>query len=330
MRVSAGWSPTRSTAIWLQAPKIAKEVGFTHVIAGVYWYNEAQLAREKQAALAQWPYYDVLIVGNEGLQGGVCQAGNGRECYTRARLAEEVAYFRTHTNQPVTTTETGWQYLADTTLLDVGDFAMPNLQSWFNSANHPNDPAAMAQAVADEYAALLAARPERLVVIKETWWPTAGHAAASEANQSLFFQGLVARSVKFVWGEAYDAPWKSGEISPFGSFGPNWGLYRSDGSPKAAATALRENYSDSYYPVEVILTGAANVLRRLHRGAVTGGLPLNEATAAELNQLGNGTLVTTQSHWVPAQLGYWFTAAVGARIPPGTAGFCRGLQRCRI
>lgn len=300
-----------------QAPKIAKDIGFTHVIAGIFWFDDAQLEREKQAARDQWPHYDALIVGNEGLL-------DGR--YTRERLEEEIKGLQLLIGKPVATTETGGQLLADPSLLDIGDFAMVNIQPWFNPANNPNDPAAIAQAVAGEYQALLAADLDQLIVVKESWWPTSGHAAATEANQSAFFEALVATDVPFVWGEAYDQPWKTGEQSPFGTFGPSWGLHDSSGTAKSTINDLSADIADSYYPLDEFLTTAMTVVRRLDSRDVTGGLPLNEATAAELDTLGSGQLVTRQSHFVPAQLGFWFTVAVGSHAlraadPDFTAGY---------
>ena len=39
-----------------------------------------------------------------------------------------------------------------------------------------------------------------VVPVTEAWWPTAGEAAATEANQTEFFRRLAATSIKFVWG----------------------------------------------------------------------------------------------------------------------------------
>jgi exo-beta-1,3-glucanase (GH17 family) len=286
-----------------EAPRIAKQIGFEQVIAGVFWFDNAQLLREKTAVVEQWPYYDALIVGNEGLS-------DGR--YTRQELEEEVKSLRRLTGKPVATTEVGGQYLADPTLLEVGDFTMVNIQPWFNAANDPNDPAAMAAAVAGEYQALLAARDEAFVVIKEAWWPTDGHAAATEANQSAFFAALVDSGVPFVWGEAYDQPWKTGEGSPFGTFGPTWGLFDSGGAAKQVMADRAVDIDDTYYPLDDFLTSAMTVVRTMRSSTVTGGLPINEASDADLDELARGVLDTPQAFFNPAQLGFWFTAAVGS------------------
>jgi hypothetical protein len=90
------------------------------------------------------------------------------------------------------------------------------------------------------------------VVIKEAWFPTGGNAAATEANQNAFFQRLAAHSVIFVWGEAYDQPWKTGEQSPFGTLGPEWGLHGSDGSPKQLIQDLAPIYTSDYHRVDEV------------------------------------------------------------------------------
>jgi exo-beta-1,3-glucanase (GH17 family) len=66
-------------------PRIAKEVGFNYTLAGVFYFDEAQLAREKEAAQVELAHIDGFIVGNEGLLFGR---------YTPERLVEEVFFFQ--------------------------------------------------------------------------------------------------------------------------------------------------------------------------------------------------------------------------------------------
>ena len=225
-------------------PRIAKEVGFDYTLAGVFFFDEAQLAREKTAAQAELEYIDGFIVGNEGLLFGR---------YTPERLVEEVFFFQS-LGKPVTTTEVGGLYLAFPALIDLGDFVFFNTQPWFNDTLDPSNPAGMAQAVRDEYFAIRELRPERTIVIKESWFPTAGHPAATEANQVAFFETMASQTsdsgepLLFAWGEAYDQPWKS-EQSPFGVLGPNWGLHSQTGTPKQVISALQGIYTG---PVPVV------------------------------------------------------------------------------
>lgn len=238
---SEGWRSLYSytlDGVIAEVPRIAKEVGFDYTLAGVFFFNEAQLAREKVAAQAQLEHIDGFIVGNEGLLFGR---------YSGERLVEEVLFFQT-LGKPVTTTEVGFIYQAVPQLLDVGDFVFYNSQPWFNDTLDPADPAAQAAAVREEYFDIKALRPDLPIVIKESWYPTAGHPAATEENQVEFFRALANETsdsgepVLFSWGEAYDQPWKF-EQSPFGTLGPDWGFHNSDGTPKLIISELQDIFT---------------------------------------------------------------------------------------
>lgn len=286
-----------------ETARIAKSVGFTQVIAGVYWFDDAQLAREKVAATEELPYIDAFIVGNEGLL---------ENRYSRAELEQEIVWFQTNTLKPVSTTETGGDAIDDPTLLDLGDFVTVNIQPWFNGSLNPNNPAGMATAVANEYAALKALQPNRPIIVKEAWFPSAGPSGATEVNQSTFFAALAATPVVFAWGEAFDQYWKNEPGSPFGTLGNSWGMFESDRTPKAIVATLANVYTTSYNRIDEMLGRAMNVLGRMNNAAVTGGLPVNEATAAELDQLGQGTVPTGQRQWVPGQVGFGMLAQIGS------------------
>ncbi len=286
-----------------EVPRIAKQLGFNQVIAGAFWFDDAQLAREKTAALEELEFIDAFIVGNEGLLSGR---------YTRPRLEEEIAWFQTNTLKPVSTTETGGQAMSDPTLLDLGDFATVNIQPWFNASLDLSDPLGMAQAVSNEFVALENLRPDRSIFVKEAWYSTSGNAAATEANQKSFFSALAQNTpVTFVWGESFDQPWKS-EPSPFGTLGPGWGLFTSNGTPKAVINDLADIYAGSYNRIDEVLRRSMTVLRRMNDPIVTGGLPVNEANAAGLDQLGLGTVPAGQRQWVPGQVGFGLLAEIGS------------------
>lgn len=105
-------------------PRLARQVGFTSVIAGLFWFDDARLARERQAAVAEAAFIDGFVVGNEGLLFGR---------YGRPRLEAEMNALRAVTGKPVTTTETGGQCLRDPSLLALGDWVFPNVHPWFAS-----------------------------------------------------------------------------------------------------------------------------------------------------------------------------------------------------
>lgn len=212
-------------------PRIAKQVGFTVVIAGLYWFDEAQLAREKAAALAQLASIDAYVLGNEGLH-------EGR--YTRQRLAEEMQQLMARTGRPVTTSETHAQYKNDPSLATLGHWIFPNLQFWFDPAIRT--PAQAIVSVQAQYQSLQNLAPGRTIVIKESWWPTAGEASATAANQTVFMRQLAATSLKFIWGEAFDQLSKHEALGQ----GPNWGLHSSTGTPKPVIQTLAAIYTGAY------------------------------------------------------------------------------------
>ena len=228
-------------------PRIAKEVGFDTVLAGIFYFDDAQLQREKDNAVVQDQYIDGYIVGNEGLFFGR---------YNGNQLLDAVNFFEGF-GKPITTTEVGGAYLQVPSLIDVGDFAYVNIQPWFNGSLNPADPASLAQAVRNEYVAIKALRPDRLVVIKEAWWPTGGNPSATEANQTAFYQALANQTdangdpLLFSWGESYDQLWKS-EQSPFGTLGPDWGLYEENGAEKEIVQDLQAVYTGKV-PVNFLL-----------------------------------------------------------------------------
>lgn len=212
-------------------PRLAKEIGFTVVIAGLFWFDDGQLARERAAALAQLAFIDAYVLGNEGLQ-------QGR--YTRQRLAAEIQQLKAATGRPITTTETLAQYQNDPTLASLGDWVFPTLQFWFDPAIRT--PALAVGSVQAQHQILVNLAPGRTVVVKEAWWPTGGDAAATEANQTEFFRQLATTQIKFIWGEAYDQFWK---VEPLNQ-GPRWGLHTDNGIPKQIIQTLQNTYIGSY------------------------------------------------------------------------------------
>lgn len=214
-----------------QVPRIAKEVGFTMVIAGLFWFDDAQLARERTAALEQLSWIDGFVLGNEGLQ---------FRRYTRASLQAQMAGLRAATGLAVTTCETLSQYLLDPSLLTLGDWVCLNTHPWL--ANIRTIPEAV-EYVQRWYRAFQTAAPGRAVVVNETWWPTGGgDFTASEASQVEFFRRLAGTEVRFVWGEAFDQYWKMAE----GPQGPFWGYHTDNAIPKRIIRDLQTAYTSAY------------------------------------------------------------------------------------
>lgn len=216
-----------------QVPRLAKQNGFSMVIAGLFIFDAAQFQRERAAALTQASFIDGFVLGNEVLERRV-------PGYTRQTLATEITRLQAETGRPVTTSETFTQYRNDPPLLAVGNWIFPNLQFWFDPAIRT--PLQAVRVVESQYQMLQAMAPGRTVVVKEAWWPTAGDPAATAANQTEFFRQLAATQVRFIFGEAYDQFWKS---EPLGQ-GPHWGLHTDTGTPKPLIDALQNLYTGPY------------------------------------------------------------------------------------
>ena len=300
-----------------QVPRIAKEIGFEKVIAGLFWFDSAQLQRELAALPPADLYVDAYVVGNEGLTAQPPR-------YSLPDLVAQMAAVRDLTGKPVTTTETFLQYQNHPALIAAGDWMFPNLQPWFNSGLNPGDIPGMVQAVVNEVTALEQLSDERIVVVKETWWPTGGPAHATPENQVAYFQQLASRDLFFVWPEPYDQPWKS-EPSPFGTLGPTWGMHQSDRTPKPIVSALASVYRGPYFQTRELLPGAIRFLRQM---TLPSGLPQNEATAQELQTLSdsNNSIATNNRFFNPAQAGFWLTSLFLAHeLRRSDASFGAGL-----
>lgn len=208
-------------------PALAKAVGFSYVVAGLYWYDQAQLDREYAAAVAQKDHVDAFIVGNEGLQFGR---------YSRAALEAAISRLRADTGKPIGTCETGGYVLNNASIMDIVDFLTVNIHPWYVPIR---DITAAVDHTKNEYLAIRALAPAgKQVFIRESWWPTysAGDAAASPANQVAYFRSLAASGIPFAWGSAFDEPWLSGE--------PLWGLHTVAGVRRPIVTALAALYRD--------------------------------------------------------------------------------------
>jgi exo-beta-1,3-glucanase (GH17 family) len=184
-------------------PRLARALGFTAVIAGLYWYDDAQLARERVAALAERAWVEGFVLGNEGLLPGATPSTGSRP---RSSDLRPRAAGPSRPASPVG---------ASRRTVDEG--------------------VAFVEA---EYRAIAEAAPGRTVVLKEVWWPSAGDPAATPDGQAEFFRRLRRTDLPFVFGAAYDASWNTAE----GPVGQHWGLHAEDGAPKPALVALQREW----------------------------------------------------------------------------------------
>lgn len=228
-----------------QIPRLAKEAGFSKVVAGLYWYNNATYAIERQAAMGQLAYIDAFVVGTEGLCGDRC----GRPPINRQELESEILRLRNDSGLPVATNEPDFVYRNDPSVLQLGDWVFVNIHPWWGNQRSPANAASWTRDIYQDLRGRIS--PDRVIVVRETWWPTAADAAAGEENQTAYFQHLSQQTsptpfpqpVLFVYGEAYDQFWKQ---EPGGQ-GPFWGMHTTQGVAKRVISGARGFYTDRYF-----------------------------------------------------------------------------------
>jgi exo-beta-1,3-glucanase (GH17 family) len=215
-----------------RAPQIAKECGFEHVVAKLWWQNDELLAVEKANLDVAVDAVDAVCVGNEIIQKGIAD---------HDRLVREVDEARERFGLPVTTgfQPPDWQSFPDLATA-VGDFSFLNVHPWW--VLHRNDPLAAANWVAEAYEVVARAPgvpADRVVVVQETSFPSGAvvpEAApgATPENQKRFYEALLATGVPFVWFLAVDSPMHR-TASPPGGFE---GLWDENWHPKPVVELL--------------------------------------------------------------------------------------------
>lgn len=268
-------------------PKIAKQVGFTHVIAGIYNLTGPDAAPEMANATDPAYVYvnganpsggyaiDGFMVGNEGL-------ATGRYTYTNLTAAmDAVRHGAATSTLPMTTSEPASQYLSPapnaTRLLQLGDWLFPNLD-YFCWANQLEDPAAMWNNVAYGYnavkSAAAAVNSPLTTIVHESWYASSGDSKppapglATQANQVAYHTLMatgqnssfpISGNFYFVWGEAYNQPWKATAIpccdaptnlqqpEPFYGFhGDDSSITTNQRQPKQIIASLQSSYTGTY------------------------------------------------------------------------------------
>ena len=236
-----------------KAPRIAKEIGFRWVIAGVYWWTngvangqtESTLSEEKANLDSNVEWIDGIVIGNEGL---VESSEWNQPRYAFADLERELGAMKAkYPARPVTTAEGRIVYEGHPNLVSDGsltDFIFPNLHPWWGGFRDP------VEGVNDVILTLasepFASRGNRLLVLHESWWPSETDGQTEDA-QAAFFQGLLDAGIPFCWGETIDQPWKGG---PEGAVGAHWGLWHYDSAadvyrPKKVVDLVKANSSQT-------------------------------------------------------------------------------------
>ena len=196
-----------------QIPRIAKEIGFEGIIMGI-WDISSQ--EEIMNAIEAGEFVDGYCLGNEGL--------NKR--YGLESLKEAIYSMKESTGKPATTTEEIEDYYNNyLDLVNVGDWVFPNVHPFVSKIK---DPGRGVKWVGKHYQLLKKrASPDKIILIKETGFPTKGAPGASESNQKVFFLNLEAIEIPFVFFEAFDQLWKT-----VNSVESHWGLFDHRRKPK--------------------------------------------------------------------------------------------------
>ncbi len=221
------------------APRVAREVGFHHVIAKLWWPDEETFALEKVNLAREIDHVDAMVVGNETVNKAILRAEPGDSAF--ARLAVEIEQMQVAHGKPVTTglhREDFLRYPAIAT--DLGDFTFANMQPWWVLLR--NDPVTAARWVIDAFEVIRTApgMPEgRVVVAQEASYPSGAVVpesapGATPDNQRVFFEHLIASGMPFVYGFSMDQ-WYAQAWSPPGGYG---GLWDTSGEPKPVVAIL--------------------------------------------------------------------------------------------
>eukprot|EP00457_Paulinella_chromatophora_P009993 gb/GEZN01010077.1/.p1 GENE.gb/GEZN01010077.1/~~gb/GEZN01010077.1/.p1 ORF type:complete len:325 (-),score=26.67 gb/GEZN01010077.1/:179-1153(-) len=221
------------------APRVAKSVGFSHVIAKLWWANDESLEIEKRNLAAQAQHIDAIVVGNEYVHKAIHRGVSAIEAVER--LKAEIKEVQRAYGKPVTTGlhRDEWAHYPELAT-EVGDFVFINLQPWWVQLR--NEPELAAKWVA---ATLRVVKdtpgmpPNRLVLAQEAAFPSAtlvpdSAPGATPEAQALFYRTLIQTGAKFVYGFSNDA-YFARKNSPPGGYG---GLWDENGVAKPAVAEL--------------------------------------------------------------------------------------------
>ncbi|MCU0277547.1 MAG: hypothetical protein MUE31_01500 [Candidatus Nanopelagicales bacterium] len=220
-------------------PRIAKEVGFEHVIAKLWWTNDEVLEVEKANLASEIGSVDAIVVGNETVHKAVAWGQDAKAAV--ARLKIEIEQLQQLHGKPVTTGlhRDDWSSHPEIAT-EFGDFVFANLQPWWVQLR--NDPETAAKWVVDVIQVIRdtpGMPKDRVILIQEAAFPSgcvppeAAPGATPEA-QAVFYQRLIETGQQFVYSFAFDA-YFAATGSPPGGFG---GLWDADLNPKPAASVI--------------------------------------------------------------------------------------------
>jgi exo-beta-1,3-glucanase (GH17 family) len=231
---------TNAVTYGLEAmPRIAKEVGFQHVITKLWWASDDLLEVEKANVAAAIDDIDAIVVGNEMVHKAIFRAEEGDAALERLRT--EITSMQEAYGKPVSTGlhRDEW-ILYPEMATELGDFTFPNLQPWWAMAR--NDPETAAQWAIGAYELILntpGMPADRVVVAQEAAFPSGAvppesAPGATPEHQAVFYERLIESGIPFVYGFSFDQ-WYARETSPPGGFG---GLWDDERQPKPVVDVL--------------------------------------------------------------------------------------------
>ena len=218
-----------------RVPYVAKEFGLK-VTLGIWLsddrlLNEAELARGIEVIRDNPDTVDRVIVGNEAVLRGELTASDVVAYMHRVRNA--IA----NPNIEVGTADVWSVWLKYPTLAQGSAFVGIHLLPYWEgiAANQSMG------YVADRYAMIKKAFPDKKIVIAETGWPSEGRvkkgSVPSESMEAFFIRKFLklaaSNNYDYYIIEAYDQPWKAEQEGAVGAF---WGLFNADRTPKFEMT----------------------------------------------------------------------------------------------
>ena len=196
-------------------PRLAKQTGFDGVIMGVWDIEDEE---EIESAVRAREYVDGYCLGNEGY----------KKRYSLEKVRAAIDKMKESTGKPVTTTEEVDDYYYDQGLIDISDWIFLNIHPVLSNIRNPDQACEWVKMRIRVLRQRLEKKGlNKLIVIKETGFPTHGGWGCSEKKQKEFFELMEKSRLHFFYFEAFDQPWKTHlAVEPY------WGLFDSERGPK--------------------------------------------------------------------------------------------------
>jgi exo-beta-1,3-glucanase (GH17 family) len=207
-----------------QIPRIARELGFAGMIAGV-WTIDSDQEINAIRHLAKQGLIDAINLGNEGLESR----------YEWAELRQAMQKLRAETNLPVSTSEQIEDYGSrNLTSETETDFVYPNVHPVF----HGETDVKKATEFVDKMILEIKKRTKLPILVHETGWPSAGLRHHTPEKQYEFWSRILdlaeSKNYHVVIFESFSQPWKH-ENHQGADIGTSWGLFDADRKPKPVA-----------------------------------------------------------------------------------------------